>query len=60
MCGTCLYAGDMSKMTQVRNVPEHVHGTLKARAARETDSTLNTSDEKLQKGNRARVVLFTH
>jgi antitoxin FitA len=25
----------MSKMIQVRNVPEHVHGTLKARAARE-------------------------
>lgn len=25
----------MSKMIQVRNVPEHVHSTLKARAARE-------------------------
>jgi plasmid stability protein len=25
----------MSKMIQVRNVPEHLHGTLKARAARE-------------------------
>jgi plasmid stability protein len=25
----------MSKMIQVRNVPEQVHGTLKARAARE-------------------------
>jgi plasmid stability protein len=25
----------MSKMIQVRDVPEHVHGTLKARAARE-------------------------
>jgi antitoxin FitA len=25
----------MSKMIQIRDVPEHVHGTLKARAARE-------------------------
>ncbi len=35
MCSTCLYAQSMSKMIQVRDVPEHVHGTLKARAARE-------------------------
>jgi plasmid stability protein len=35
MCRTSLYAEDMSKMIQVRNVPEQVHGTLKARAARE-------------------------
>jgi antitoxin FitA len=35
MFGTCLYAEDMSKMIQVRDVPEHVHGTLKSRAARE-------------------------
>ena len=35
MCGTCLYACNMSKMIQVRDVPEHVHGTLKSRAARE-------------------------
>jgi plasmid stability protein len=35
MCNTCLYAENMSKMIQVRNVPEHVHGTLKSRAARE-------------------------
>jgi plasmid stability protein len=35
MCGTCLYAENMSKMIQVRDVPEHVHGTLKSRAARE-------------------------
>ena len=32
---TCLYAGNMSKMIQVRDVPEGVHSTLKARAARE-------------------------
>ena len=35
MCGTCLYAEDMSKMIQVKDVPEHVHGILKSRAARE-------------------------
>jgi len=32
---TFLYAEDMSKMIQVRDVPEQVHSTLKARAARE-------------------------
>jgi plasmid stability protein len=35
MCGTFLYAENMSKMIQVRDVPEQVHSTLKARAARE-------------------------
>lgn len=30
-----MYAYHMSKMIQVRDVPEHVHRTLKARAARE-------------------------
>jgi antitoxin FitA len=35
MCRTCLYAVNMSKMIQVRDVPESVHGTLKSRAARE-------------------------
>ena len=35
ICRTCVYAWDMSKMIQVRDVPEQVHGTLKARAARE-------------------------
>jgi len=35
MCYTCLYAKNMSKMIQVRDVPEDVHSTLKARAARE-------------------------
>ena len=30
-----LYAYNMSKMIQVRDVPEHVHTTLKSRAARE-------------------------
>jgi plasmid stability protein len=32
---TCLYAENMSKMIQVRDVPERVHSVLKARAARE-------------------------
>jgi plasmid stability protein len=32
---TCLYAEDLSKMIQVRDVPEPLHSTLKARAARE-------------------------
>jgi len=32
---TSLYAENMSKMIQVRDVPEQVHSTLKARAARE-------------------------
>jgi plasmid stability protein len=32
---TCLYAENMSKMIQVRDVPEQVHSILKARAARE-------------------------
>jgi hypothetical protein len=35
MCCTCLYAESMSKMIQVRDVPEQIHGTLKARAAQE-------------------------
>jgi antitoxin FitA len=35
MCITCKYAGNMSKMIQIRNVPDDVHGTLKARAAKE-------------------------
>ena len=35
MCCTCLYAESMSKMIQVRDVPEDLHGILKSRAARE-------------------------
>ena len=35
MCSTFFYAGNMSKMIQVRDVPDSVHGTLKSRAARE-------------------------
>ena len=35
MRSTFLYADNMSKMIQVRDVPESVHSTLKARAARE-------------------------
>jgi len=35
MCNTRLYAKNMSKMIQVRDVPDQVHSILKARAARE-------------------------
>ncbi len=35
MCCTCLYGLSMSKMIQIRDVPDSVHGTLKSRAARE-------------------------
>ena len=33
MCYTCVNVAHMSKMIQLRNVPEGVHRTLKARAA---------------------------
>ena len=33
MCATCFNVSYMSKMIQIRNVPEPVHRALKARAA---------------------------
>ena len=33
MCGTCVHVEHMSKMIQIRNVPDELHGRLKARAA---------------------------
>ena len=33
MCGTCTHAPHMSKMIQIRHVPERLHRRLKARAA---------------------------
>lgn len=33
MCCTCKYAERMEKMIQVRNVPDAIHRSLKARAA---------------------------
>ena len=33
MCSTCMYVACMLRMIQVRNVPEGLHRTLKARAA---------------------------
>jgi len=33
MCSTCIHAERMSRMIQVRNVPDGLHRTLKARAA---------------------------
>jgi antitoxin FitA len=35
MCGTCSYRSDMSKMIQLRHVPDELHRTLKVRAALE-------------------------
>lgn len=34
MCGTCDMVPHMSKMIQIRNVPESLHRAVKARAAR--------------------------
>lgn len=34
-CVSQVYAGDMSKMIQVRGVPDHLYATLEARAARQ-------------------------
>lgn len=33
MCSTCKYHNYMSKMIQIRNVPDSIHRVLKARAA---------------------------
>jgi len=33
MCAKCKYARDMSKMIQIRHVPDALHRKLKARAA---------------------------
>jgi antitoxin FitA len=33
MCYTCVYVRYMSKMIQIRNVPDALHGRLKSRAA---------------------------
>jgi hypothetical protein len=35
MCSTCKYAGDMTKMIQLRHVPAELHRKLKSRAALE-------------------------
>jgi len=35
MCSTCIHVGHMSKMIQIRNVPDALHRKLKARAAAE-------------------------
>lgn len=32
MCFTCYHAGDMSKMIQIRDVPDDLHRRLKVRA----------------------------
>jgi len=38
MCSTCDYAKGMSRMIQIRNVPDALHRKLKARAALEGTS----------------------
>ena len=38
MCGTCTHAVHMSKMIQLRNVPDDLHRALKARAASQGQS----------------------
>ena len=35
MCSTCKYVLSMSRMIQIRNVPDDLHGRLKSRAALE-------------------------
>lgn len=35
MCSTCANINSMTKMIQIRNVPDDLHRTLKERAARE-------------------------
>lgn len=48
MCSTCLYAESMSKMIQIRDVPDDVHGILKARAARDGMSLSDFIKRELQ------------
>jgi plasmid stability protein len=40
MCITCVHASHMSKMIQIRNVPDAIHRRLKSRAA-ESGMTLS-------------------
>ena len=41
MCTACEHAGNMSKMIQIRNVPDRLHRRLKSRAA---EAGLSLSD----------------
>ena len=49
MSGTCVNVLHMSKMIQIRNVPDDLHRTLKARAA---ERGLSLSDYLLQMAER--------
>ena len=51
MFRTCLYALNMSRMIQVRDVADHVHSTLKSRAAREGMSLSDYIKRKLELSN---------
>jgi hypothetical protein len=48
MCHTCIYSEYMSKMIQVRDVPDRLHGVLKSRAAREGMSLSDFIKRELQ------------
>jgi hypothetical protein len=48
MLRTCLYDKSMSKMVQIRDLPDSVHGILKARAAREGISLSDFLKRELQ------------
>ena len=49
MCCTYLYAESMAKMIQIRDVPDQMHATLKARAAREGMSLSDFIKRELQR-----------
>lgn len=49
MRGTCFYADHMSKMIQVRGVPDEVHRILKSRASREGMSLSDFLKHELQR-----------
>ncbi len=49
MCCTGSYVQSMPKTIQIRNVPDDVHGILKARAAREGMSLSNFLKREIQR-----------
>lgn len=52
MLYTCLYALSMSKMVQIRNVPDDVHTLLKSRAVREGMSLSDFIKRELERSAR--------
>jgi plasmid stability protein len=49
MCSTCEYHFRMASMIQVRNVPDEIHRTLKARAALEGRTLSDYLGEELRR-----------